>query len=540
MAQGPAGMDTVPPNPQIQDIIHYSAADAFLLDGLSSFSSTPSTLGHEIVEVALHEVGRGPELVGKDISFYPFDLGRYLGNNEAWCSEFVSWCYKVAGYLLSGGYAQDGWMLKNSFQLQQWFQEKRDFIERTNPEWFSFQPVAGDYVRYIFENGGHSGIVRYVSGDTLYTVEGNVSNSVKLRNRPNWRLDSDIHGIGLRVVEVEAYFGYETYPDNLKVSFTDQSFSRNHNIKGWEWDFGDNQTSDKRNPVHEYVTPGEYRVQLKVITGHSTSVSDSLSLDVTVPKPAYESDSFVGYSEVFSGIAASPKRQAMAFTMPEDGKLMSLGMYHEGGRGKMLLAVYEGKEVPGNLIGITPMTSVNNNPGWQTISLIEEVVVPKGDTIWLAWVYEDNPGVHYRISESQMVESDQSWEEGMPESFGNCLLKDSIFSICAGYRPVSTLIKNNIPDRKKIVFHKVFPNPFNDKALIVFELSEKSRLQLDVYDIHGQRINTIVPYRSHLAGRYMYTWDGTNARGAKVSSGIYLIRLQSKFDHSLEKVIFLK
>lgn len=47
----------------------------------------------------------------------------------------------------------------------------------------------------------------------------------------------------------------------LTVHFTDQSVG---NIVLWEWDFGDNTTSNERNPTHVYTSSGDYDVSLQV------------------------------------------------------------------------------------------------------------------------------------------------------------------------------------------------------------------------------------------------------------------------------------
>ena len=49
---------------------------------------------------------------------------------------------------------------------------------------------------------GHSAIVRYVAGETLYTVEGNSRGEVRLRHYYHWRLNQRIDGFGI-VTQVE-------------------------------------------------------------------------------------------------------------------------------------------------------------------------------------------------------------------------------------------------------------------------------------------------------------------------------------------------
>jgi hypothetical protein len=162
----------------------------------------------EVLEIAIEENQRYPDEVGQDLAFYPYDLARYLDKTgdgvhdyEAWCSEFVSWAYRAGRFPLSGGRSV-GWMLGGSKTLRTWFQTYTDFIDRNHADWDGFVPRPGDYVRYETSGGGHSGLVLRCSGDTLYTVEGNVSNRVRLRAIRNWRNyqsgSTYIDGIGRR------------------------------------------------------------------------------------------------------------------------------------------------------------------------------------------------------------------------------------------------------------------------------------------------------------------------------------------------------
>ena len=184
-----------------EDVVHYVVPESELesiTEAQLFASESRDATGDKIVQIAVHEEGRGPNEVGQDLGYYPYDLGRYLYSGEAWCSEFVSWAYCAAGYRFTGG-QEGGWMLKSSQQIRSWFINNKRFVNKSDSDWNTFMPQPGDYVRYDTSSGGHSGIVRYVSGTTLYTVEGNVSNMVKLRAITNWRSQSNnIDGIGLR------------------------------------------------------------------------------------------------------------------------------------------------------------------------------------------------------------------------------------------------------------------------------------------------------------------------------------------------------
>lgn len=74
-------------------------------------------------------------------------------------------------------------------------------------------------------------------------------------------------------------------------------------------------------------------------------------------------------------------------------------------------------------------------------------------------------------------------------------------------------------------FVSLSPNPFNPKVDIRFMVSHESLTQVNVYDLRGQLVKTLVngilPAQEHLA-----TWDGRDMHGAKVASGTYFARLR--------------
>jgi len=152
---------------------------------------------YEVITCAYAEMGRGPDQVGQDLEHEPYDLGQYLEPGEAWCSEFASWAYKAAGYPFTNGYQID-WMLRGSTTIRSWFRIFSRFVTRDSTDWDTFVPAPGDYVRYDNDQGGHSGIVWLARNDSLYTIEGNVSDKVVARALRNWKQRVDIDGIGMR------------------------------------------------------------------------------------------------------------------------------------------------------------------------------------------------------------------------------------------------------------------------------------------------------------------------------------------------------
>mgnify|MGYP002630577424 CR=1 FL=1 len=65
-----------------------------------------------------------------------------------------------------------------------------------------------------------------------------------------------------------------------------------------------------------------------------------------------------------------------------------------------------------------------------------------------------------------------------------------------------------------------YPNPFNPSTSIPFSLEKSGSVRLSIYDIRGVIVTTLID--EHLAaGSYISNWNGTNASGKAVSSGIY-------------------
>jgi hypothetical protein len=70
-----------------------------------------------------------------------------------------------------------------------------------------------------------------------------------------------------------------------------------------------------------------------------------------------------------------------------------------------------------------------------------------------------------------------------------------------------------------------YPNPFNPSTTMQYELSANARVRLKVYDILGREVKTLVD-DTRPAGSYSVTWDGTNASGLPIASGIYFCRVE--------------
>jgi glucose/arabinose dehydrogenase len=83
------------------------------------------------------------------------------------------------------------------------------------------------------------------------------------------------------------------------------------------------------------------------------------------------------------------------------------------------------------------------------------------------------------------------------------------------------------------------PNPFNSDTVIRFALPTHGEVELHVYNLTGQRVATLVE-GAREAGTYAVRWDGRNASGQPLASGVYLYRLRSGERVESRKLLLLK
>jgi hypothetical protein len=83
------------------------------------------------------------------------------------------------------------------------------------------------------------------------------------------------------------------------------------------------------------------------------------------------------------------------------------------------------------------------------------------------------------------------------------------------------------------------PNPFNPSTEIAFDIPRQSDVTLDVFNIMGQKVVTLID-RPMAPGSYRATWDGSDASGQKVTSGMYFYRLRAGEYVSTKKMVLLK
>ena len=89
-----------------------------------------------------------------------------------------------------------------------------------------------------------------------------------------------------------------------------------------------------------------------------------------------------------------------------------------------------------------------------------------------------------------------------------------------------------------------YPNPFNPETWIPYQLAKDTDVQLLIYDMHGKIVRSLT-LEHQFAGYYTNSsraayWDGRNALGERVASGVYFYQLLTTETSLIRKMVILK
>jgi hypothetical protein len=85
-----------------------------------------------------------------------------------------------------------------------------------------------------------------------------------------------------------------------------------------------------------------------------------------------------------------------------------------------------------------------------------------------------------------------------------------------------------------------YPNPFNPTTTIEFSLPERATVKVEVFDILGRKVSTLINNQELNAGQQRLIWNGKNDNGIQMVSGAYIYRISSdKFSVS-RKMMLIK
>ena len=113
---------------------------------------------------------------------------------------------------------------------------------------------------------------------------------------------------------------------------------------------------------------------------------------------------------------------------------------------------------------------------------------------------------------------------------------NGIFCSIQSTTPVEE-IEGGLP--RSYVLQQNYPNPFNPETVIYYLLPKQTELRLEIYNIAGQLVRTLVEERQP-AGYYSANWNGKDEFGREVASGIYFYNLRTKDFVQTRKMLLVR
>src|SRR5690606_6437901 len=84
-----------------------------------------------------------------------------------------------------------------------------------------------------------------------------------------------------------------------------------------------------------------------------------------------------------------------------------------------------------------------------------------------------------------------------------------------------------------------YPNPFNRTTVLNYQIPSPELVTLEIYNALGQQVRPLVN-QMQPAGYYTVEWDGKNASGNNVSSGMYLYKIKAGNFVSVRKMMLVR
>jgi len=122
-------------------------------------------------------------------------------------------------------------------------------------------------------------------------------------------------------------------------------------------------------------------------------------------------------------------------------------------------------------------------------------------------------------------------EENLPEVLSG---QGGVFFVIL---PAMNIESNEIPN--EFMLYSAFPNPFNPSTTIRFDLPEDSFVTINVYDMVGRHVKTLLN-NNMPAGRRSIVWDSTNNFDQPVSAGTYFFTIKTVGYSQTKKMVYLK
>ena len=163
---------------------------------------------------------------------------------------------------------------------------------------------------------------------------------------------------------------------------------------------------------------------------------------------------------------------------------------------------------------------------------------PDGGTLYITGYLSDEIVAYDLINDTATLFADGASTGGLLNGpFGMVISANDYppFDGGAGDTAILEDWSEAVPDQ--LALQQNYPNPFNSGTVIEFALPRAHEVDLRLYNLAGQEVLQLAT-GAREAGLYSLLWDGTDAQGQLLASGVYLYRLETG-DRTLTRSLLL-
>ena len=159
-------------------------------------------------------------------------------------------------------------------------------------------------------------------------------------------------------------------------------------------------------------------------------------------------------------------------------------------------------------------------------------------------VLNANPSAGWNTILSSVVWEDITDSEGSPPGTPGDLVAGRILQAVlppgcvAQVNPTDVAGRMPLPAATRL--HPNYPNPFNPATTIVFDLAHGGSVRVDVFDVAGRRVRTLVNAKLDAGWNHRASWNGRDETGQAVATGLYFCRLEAAGQSATRKLVLLK
>ena len=263
----------------------------------------------------------------------------------------------------------------------------------------------------------------------------------------------------------------------------------------YSWDFGDGGTGSGVNPTHSYAATGIYNVTLTVEdTGGLTDTDATTAEIVDFVAARVFTTGGAGKINLGSGKSSSCVQVEPVLPGGYDNSNVDLTTIRMIFNGNQILAMSGKTTVDGdkNRNGITEITACFSKEDLRVL-------------------FSGQPNGSYTVT----IEGD--------------------FTTGGFFRGAVSLQVNG--GSNFLAAASITPNPLNPKATLTFATSKPGMVKVQMYDVQGRMIRTLMDESNAAAGYHDVTIDGHDANGSKLASGIYYVKIHSSVDGQVTKAV---